>query len=218
MGNINFKQKEYLFLKEPSLIAYLDLSNMFHWQETLKWNFSVYFVIEQLFQIQSIKEIRIYYGLNERELEKAQNFHRRLRAMGAIVITKPVKWIKKEITKQLFVKSKTLDSFDDNAHSKLEELINYLQSQNIKIEEPKCNFDVEMALDILDNIEKISGILLFSGDSDLKMPLERLRLKGKKIYIFGVRNMVDKELFQVLDKYIDFGRWYKGPKKRKSRS
>jgi hypothetical protein len=34
-----------------------------------------------------------------------------------------------------------------------------------------------MALDILDAAEKISGILLFSGDSDLHEPLERLKLK-----------------------------------------
>lgn len=56
-----------------------------------------------------------------------------------------VKWIRKEITKSLFVRPSTLGLFDDGAHTKLDELIIYLQQQGIKIEEPKCNFDVEMA-------------------------------------------------------------------------
>lgn len=210
--------KKLDFSKETSLIAYLDLTNMFHWQDTLKWRFSIYSVIKQLFDINSVKEVRVYYGLNQRELQKSKNFQKSLRKTGAIVISKPMKWIKREITKELFVKAATLDLFDDNAHSKLDELIEYLQKRGIKIEEPKCNFDVEMALDILDAVERISGILFFSGDSDLKEPLARLKLKGKTIYVFGVRGHVAKELWQVLSKYIDFGRWYQSPKKRKSRS
>ena len=211
-------ENKFDFLKESSLIAYLDLSNMFHWQNTLKWNFSVYSIIYQLLRVRSVKEVRVYYGLNERERLKSENFYRALRKTGAIVITKPVKWIKKEITKSLFVKSATLDLFDGNAHSKLDELVGYLQKQGIAIEEPKCNFDVEMALDMLDATDKISGVLLFSGDSDFKEPLARLKLKGKNIYLFGVRGQIAHELWQVCSKYVDFGKWYAGPKKRKPRS
>ncbi len=214
----NFSGVQSDFTKETSVIAFLDLTNMFHWQDVLKWNFSVYQVIEQLLRMKPLKEIRIYYGLNTRELQKSENFHQRLRKAGAIVISKPVKWIKKEITKNLFVKPATLGLFDGNAHSKLDELITYLQQQGIVIEEPKCNFDVEMALDMLDAMDKVSGVLLFSGDSDMKEPLERLKLKGKKIYIFGVRGLVAKELWQACSKYIDFGKWYQGHRKRKTRS
>lgn len=216
INNVKVEQ-QFDFTKESSLIAYLDLANMFHWHNTLKWDFSVYHVIRQLLELKSVKEVRVYYGLNERKIEKSENFHRRLRETGAIVISKPVKWIKKEITKDLFVKPSTLGLFDDNAHSKLDDLIEYLK-QSIKIEEPKCNFDVEIALDMLDAIDKISGILLFSGDSDLKEPLQRIKLKGKNIYILGVRGQVAAELWQLCTKYIDFGKWYKGPKKRKPHS
>jgi uncharacterized LabA/DUF88 family protein len=212
------RNTKFDFAKETSAIAFLDLTNMFHWQDTLKWNFSIYYIVKQLLNVRSIKEVRIYYGLNTRELQKSENFHQCLRKTGAIVISKPVKWIRKEITKNLFVKPSTLDLFDGNAHSKLVELINYLQKQGIVIEEPKCNFDVEMALDMLDNIDKVSGILVFSGDSDLKEPLERYKLKGKHIYVFGVRGQVAAELWKVLSDYINFGWWYQGPRKRKTRS
>ena len=212
------KNNQFDFSKETSLIAFLDLTNMFHWQDTLKWNFSIYYVIKQLLSIKPVKEVRVYYGLNTREMQKSKNFHQRLRKTGAIVISKPVKWIRKNITKNLFVKPSTLGLFDDNAQSKLDELIGYLQKQGIVIEEPKCNFDVEMALDMLDNIDKVSGILLFSGDSDFKEPLERFKLKGKHNYVFGVRGQVAAELWKVLSEYIDFGWWYQGPRKRKTRS
>ena len=191
---------------------------MFHWQDTLKWQFSVYHIISQLQTLKSIKEVRIYYGLNERESEKSQRFHQRMRENGAILVTKPVKWIKKRISKNLFVTSFTLNRLDQNAHSKLEEFIRYLNHQEIVIEEPKCNFDVEMALDILDASERVSSVMMFSGDSDLREPLERLKLKGKRIYVFGVRGQVAKELWMTCTKYIDFGKWYEGPRKRKSRS
>jgi len=123
--------------KETSIIAYLDLSNMFHWQKTLKWQFSVYHIIKQLLSIRQIKEVRIYYGLNKRDLKKSERFHQRLRESGAILITKPVKWIKKEITKNLFVASVTLNKLDSSAHSKLDGFITYLREQEIKIGEPK---------------------------------------------------------------------------------
>jgi uncharacterized LabA/DUF88 family protein len=211
-----FSEFNQLIEKETSLIAYLDLSNMLHWQDTLKWRFSVYHIIKQLLSIKGVKEVRIYYGINERELKKSERFHQRLRESGAILISKPVKWIKKEIAKGLFVSAFTLNRLDTNAHSKLDEFIEYLHNQKIKIEEPKCNFDVEMALDILDSTGKISGILLFSGDSDLHEPLERLKLKGKNIYVFGVRGQVARELWKSCSKYVDFGKWYSGPRKRKS--
>ena len=83
----------------------------------------------------------------------------------------------------------------------------------MKIEEPKCNFDVEMALDILDSIDKVSAFFLFSGDSDLHEPLERLKLKGKNVYVFGVRGQVARELWKSCSKYVDFGKWYEGYKK-----
>ena len=54
---------------------------------------------------------------------------------------------------------------------------------------------------------------MFSGDSDLAEPLQRLKIKGKKIYIIGVRGMTAGELHKVKDLYIDFGKFYNGKKR-----
>ncbi len=72
------------------------------------------------------------------------------------------------------------------------------------IEEPKCDFDVEMAMDMIDDTEKVTAILLFSGDSYMKEPLERLKVKSKKVSVVGVRDQVARELHEIKDVYNGF--------------
>jgi len=67
---------------------------------------------------------------------------------------------------------------------------------------PKCNFDVEITMDMLTKIHKYSTIVLFSGDSDFGGLLRYLKTKGKKIVIVCTRNRMSKELEEVADKFI----------------
>ena len=87
---------------ETSIIAYLDLTNMFHWQDVLKWKFRIEDVIKQLFTFSNIKNVKVYYGLNERDEENSKAFHNRIRKTGAILENKPMKFIKKNIDEALF--------------------------------------------------------------------------------------------------------------------
>ena len=196
--------------KETAIFAYLDLTNMFHWQDVLGWKFRIEDVVGQLFTFQNIKEIKIYYGKNERDLKNSKAFHNRIKKTGAILRTKPMKFITKEINEGLFFQRRTITLFDSSVRNKIQELIDELQKSGIIIEELKCNFDVEMTMDMLDDTEKLTAVMLFSGDSDLKEPLERLKVKNKKIGIVGVRGIVAGELHNIKDKYIDFGKFYTG--------
>ena len=205
-------RKDYLewISKETSIIAYLDLTNMFHWQDVLGWKFRIEDLIGQLFNFPNIKAVKVYYGLNERDKKNSEAFHNRIKKTGAILRTKPMKFIRKDINEALFFQRRTITLFDGPVKSKIYELIDELKKSGIIIEEPKCNFDVEIAMDAIDDAEKITAIMIFSGDSDLLEPLERLKVKGKKIGIVGVRGMVAGELHNIKDKYIDFGKFYTG--------
>src|SRR3972149_71671 len=196
--------------RETAIYAYLDLTNMFHWQDVLGWRFRMEDVIGQLFTFPNIKEVKVYYGSNPRDGKNSEAFHNRIKKTGAILKTKPMKFIIKDINEGLFFQRKTVTLFDGGVKQKIQELIGELQKSGIVIEEPKCNFDVEMAMDMLDDAEKLTAVLLFSGDSDLKEPLERLKVKGKHIGVVGVRGGVASELHAVKDKYIDFGKFYTG--------
>ncbi len=199
--------------KETSIFAYLDLTNMFHWQDVLGWKFKMEDVIEQLFTFPNIKEAKVYYGLNPRDRRNSEAFLNRIKKAGASLrpnLPKEMKFIKKDINEGLFFQRKTITLFDGPVKNKIKELIGELEKSGIIIEEPKCNFDVEMTMDMLDDAEKVTAVMLFSGDSDMCAPLERLKVKGKKIGVVGVRGKVAGELHTIKDKYIDFGKFYTG--------
>ena len=166
--------------------------------------------MKQLFTFSNVKEIKIYYGSNERDNKNSEAFHDRIKKTGAILKTKPMKFIIKDINEGLFFQRKTITLFDGGVKKKIQELIDELQNSGIIVEEPKCNFDVEIAMDMLDDSDKLTAVLLFSGDSDLLESLERLKVKRKKIGIVGVRGKVAGELHNIKDKYIDFGKFYTG--------
>lgn len=200
-------------LQETAVGVFLDLTNMFHWQEVLRWKFRIEDVIQQLYAITATKDMRVYYGFNERDPANSKGFHKRIRATGAILVQKPMKWIKREIRNEMFFKQTTLNSLHPAAFGKVAELVSYFRQSGLVIEEPKCNFDVEMTMDLLDAIDKISAVIIFSGYSDLKAPLERLKVRGKRIYICGVRGRVAQELINLCDGYINFGAWYRGTRR-----
>ena len=147
--------------QETAVFVYLDLTNIFHWQDTLGWKFRVEDMMEQLFTFPNIKEIKVYYGSNGRDLVNSEAFHNRIRKTGAILRTKLMKFIPKAINENLFFQRKTRIMFDEKVKKKIEELIDELNKPGIIIEEPKCNFDVEIAMDILDDSEKLTAVLLF---------------------------------------------------------
>lgn len=195
---------------ETSIFAYLDLTNMLHWQDTLGWRFRIEDVVGQLLGFPNIKEVKVYYGLNERDKQNSEAFHNRIKKAGAILKTKPMKFIIKDINEGMFFQRKTLTLFDGVVKNKIKELIDKLYNSGIIVEEPKCNFDVEMAMDMLDDADKVTATMIFSGDSDMLGPLERLKVRGKHIGVVGVRGKVAAELHKIKDKYVDFGRFYTG--------
>lgn len=188
-----------------ALIAYLDLANMFHWQSRLKRKFQIEEIISELQNISSIKEIKIYFGIDTRKKKASKTIQERVEDKGAVFITKPVKYIKRIVNRSFFFKKSTFTLLDTKTTTRVNQLIKEAKEINLVIEEPKCNFDVEITMDIINDMKKIKGILLFSGDSDFRAPLELLKRKGKKVYIVGARGQVAKELFETGHRFINFG-------------
>lgn len=64
--------------------------------------------------------------------------------------------------------------------------------------EKKCDFDVEMAVDLIKFIDLYDYIILFSGDGDLMYVIEYLNeVYGKKCFVFGARNHIGREVFDA---------------------
>lgn len=195
--------------QETAIMAYLDVANIIGWKKHLGWNVRTTKLVKQLRQMQNMREAKVYYGTNGRKLEESEAFNRDVMKAGAILRTKPVKFIRKTIDLGMFFKKMTLSQLDLGTTTLVNSVVEAVQSSGAVIEEPKCNFDVEMTIDLMDDVERASGFMLFSGDSDFFAPLERLKLKGIRVYVIGARGATSKELFIVADAYIDIGKFYR---------
>jgi uncharacterized LabA/DUF88 family protein len=67
---------------------------------------------------------------------------------------------------------------------------------------PKCNFDVEITMDMLIKAEKYDTVMLFSGDSDFGGLLNYLKSKGKKVVVVCTRNRMSTELQKVANVFV----------------
>ena len=70
------------------------------------------------------------------------------------------------------------------------------------IEDMKCNFDVEIGVDMLLDCERNNAeiFILWSGDSDFADSVEKLISAGKKVILFATARKVSKELSALADK------------------
>jgi len=69
--------------KEALICVYLDLTNMLHWQDVLGWKFRIEDIISQLLSFHNVKEVKVYYGLNEKESDYRRQ-RRRLDEWGSL--------------------------------------------------------------------------------------------------------------------------------------
>lgn len=70
-------------------------------------------------------------------------------------------------------------------------------------EERKANFDVEIAVDAMELLERYNTIILFSGDSDFDYLLKKLRDKDKYTIVISTKHHIAKELIRSSNKYFD---------------
>lgn len=66
----------------------------------------------------------------------------------------------------------------------------------------KSNFDVELALEMVDTVGSYETAILVSGDSDFAPVIDRVKQAGKRVIIMSTRGHVSIELLQRA-KYVD---------------
>jgi uncharacterized LabA/DUF88 family protein len=67
----------------------------------------------------------------------------------------------------------------------------------------KGDFDVELAMDALDYIQKFETMVLLSGDSDFSPVIKRMKENSKRIIVMSAKNHISRELIKLSDKYIN---------------
>jgi len=205
------KQLESIFSGKTRV--YIDYANVRPWSEKLGWHIDLKRLKQFLDSFNTIEAINFYNGYlagnerSEREKTETENCKYILR-------TKPVKIMNFSIDASSILPDSTvlLDQFVRRALLKKYEIstIEYLnecfKDMNKKdvyfIEDMKCNFDVEIGVDMFLDCERKNAevFALWSGDSDFADPIEKLIDTGKSVVLFATARKVSKELSILVTK------------------
>jgi len=66
----------------------------------------------------------------------------------------------------------------------------------------KRSLDVELALEMVELVDKYDTAILVSGDSDFAPPIDRIKKKGKRIIVMSTKNHISRELIEKA-KYVN---------------
>jgi uncharacterized LabA/DUF88 family protein len=190
-----------------SVMMYVDYANVRPWSNKLEWHIDLKRLKQFLDSFDNIKAVNFYNGYIEGD-EKSRKEIEFLENRKYVVRTKPVKTmsfsvdassIASDSTALLdqFIRRSLLREYEINT---IEYLNNRFKDMNKKgkyyIEDRKCNFDVEIGVDMLMDFERdnIETFVLWSGDSDFSDPVEKLLEAGKNVLLFATARRVSKEL------------------------
>ena len=67
----------------------------------------------------------------------------------------------------------------------------------------KGNFDVELTIDVLDNLNNFSTLILLSGDSDFASLLRRVKKEKKRVIVISAKKHISRELL-LEAKFVNF--------------
>jgi uncharacterized LabA/DUF88 family protein len=195
------------------VVMYVDYANVRPWSTTLRWHLDIKRLKQFLDSFEQIKAVNFYNGYLEDD-ERSTAEISELEKCKYVVRTKPVKIMRFPIDTSSIAPDSTalLDQFVRRALlRKLDvQTVEYLngrltalnQSGELYIEDRKCNFDVEIGVDMLLDLERDNAdtYVLWSGDSDFSDPIEKLLHAGKKVVLFGTSRRISRELNELRDK------------------
>lgn len=190
--------------------VYIDYANVRPWSNKLGWHIDLRRLKQFLDSFDKIEAINFYNGYLEGD-ERSEKEKRETENCKYILRAKPVKILRFPIVASSVPADSTslLKQFIRRALLKKYEIetIEYLnecfKDMNKKgeffIEDMKCNFDVEIGVDMLLDCERNNAktFVLWSGDSDFADPLEKLIKSGRKAVLFATAGRISKELNEL---------------------
>ncbi len=203
--------KELENLLTGSVYMYIDYANVRPWSNKLKWHIDLKRLKQFLDSFDNIQEVKFYSGTlegdqkSEEEIEeiKKYNYHLRtklVKIMHFSIDAQGISSMEDKALLQQFIRSSLLRKYTG-------ETIEYLNQRfldmnklgEVSIEDRKCNFDVEIGVDMLLDFERkeIKTFVLWSGDSDFHDPIKKLLDNGKNVVLFATARRVSRELNEL---------------------
>lgn len=188
--------------------VYIDYANVRPWASRLGWNIEFKRLRQFLRSFDNVGEIKIYDGTLEGDENSEKSSAEKKSVFKDGFITKPVKIMKHSIDYtsikstatdllEHFIRKCLIRKYDVETIENLNMKFKDMNDKSIYyIEDRKCNFDVEIGVDMLMDFERnsVDSYVLWSGDSDFYDPLKKLLLAGKNVILFATARKVSTEL------------------------
>jgi len=190
-----------------SVRMYIDYANVRPWSTRLGWHIDLKRLKQFLDSFDTVQAVNFYSGYMEGD-ERSEQDIKDIETYKYTVRTKPVKIMQFAIDASSIPADSTalLDQFVRRSLLRKYEVgtIEYLNDRfrdmnkkgELYIEDRKCNFDVEIGVDMLLDYERngTDVYALWSGDSDFSDPVRQLLQAGKRVVLFATARKVSKEL------------------------
>jgi uncharacterized LabA/DUF88 family protein len=188
--------EEKIFKLRGKTLSIVDWANVYGWFEKLKWEIDPKKLYDYLKSYPQIFDIRLYFGI-DKENPKSIELHHLFKNIGYNLQWKEVKWVPIDL-KLVHYKDEDgkIRKFFETAEGKrVYEKLNKIKEiiQNLQIYRRKCDFDVEIALDVLTNMDKVDGVILFSGDGDYAALMREVIKRGKQAIVVALKGAMGKE-------------------------
>lgn len=208
----NINQLSELFKGKVNI--YIDDANVRPWSNKLRWHISYKRLKQFLDSFDNINSVKIYRGTLRGDVESETSITE-LQRLKYDLRTKDVKIMKHSIDitsipsmsspdlLEKFIRKCLLKEFKLQTIEYLNENFKEMNvAGKLYIKDLKCNFDVEIGMDMLLDYERngVDTFVLWSGDSDFADPVETLLKNGKKVILFATAGRVSTELGQLREK------------------
>ena len=192
--------------------VYIDYANVRPWSEKLGWHIDLKRLKQFFDSFDTIEAVNFYNGYLEGD-ERSEKEKKEIENNKYILRTKPVKIMRHSINATSISSDSTalLAQFLRKAllRKYTVETVEYLNDRfremnragEYFIEDRKCNFDVEIGVDMLIDCERNNAetFVLWSGDSDFADSVLKLMGAGKRVVLFATARKVSKELSALVE-------------------
>lgn len=191
--------------------VYIDYANVRPWATKLKWHIDFKRLKQFLDSFDNIGQTKFYMGTltgderSESEIEEIQKYNYHLRTkpvkiMNFSIDARGVSSLEDKALLQQFIRNSLLRKYTGETIEYLNKrFLDMNQLGELFIKDRKCNFDVEIGVDMLLDFERenIGTFILWSGDSDFHDPVKKLLDNNKKVILFATARRVSRELDEL---------------------
>jgi len=189
---------------------YIDYANVRPWSTKLGWHIDLKRLKQFLNSFKAVEAVSFYGGYVEDD-ERSEEEIKEVENLKYIVRTKPVKILRFSIDASSipadstallkpFIRRALLRKYEISTIEYLNERFTDMNKKDeYCIEDRKCNFDVEIGIDMLIDSERNNTVVfvLWSGDSDFADPVKKLLEAGRKVVLCATAGKIASELNEL---------------------